>query len=154
MTTPSTLVTPLAAGKYNADRAIQDKRTYTVAAALAADTIIGVIPFKKGMHLAPNGLAIAWADLDDAGSATLDVGFAYTDNTTYADDPNAFFDGLDATAAGTEDEMLTAGVSFVCLETGAPEDGFITIALRDAAASKAGNVTVAAAFDYGNPQSA
>jgi hypothetical protein len=153
MTTPSIFAPGVTAtsGKEKQESVLIDKRTYNVPASTAADTIIGMIRFYKGMHLNLNTLGIAWDDLDDSGSATIDVGWAYDDNTTYADDPNGLIDGNDATSAGQSATLETTGIAWALLENGAPEDGWITIAIRDAATSKAGDVTVAASFAYGIP---
>lgn len=153
MTIPSILAPRAQAlsGKCRQEFVVTPKDTYIVPAATAANTIIGMIRFYKGMHLSLNSLGIAWDDLADAGACTIDVGWAYDDNTTYSDDPNGFIDGLNVTAAGVSATLAATGLSFCLLQKGAPEDGYITIQIKDAATSKAGAVTVAANIAYGNP---
>lgn len=153
MTTPSVMAyrANVNSAKYREEFGLLDKKTYEVPAATAADTIIGMIPFKKGMHMFPNSLNIVWADLDDVGACTIDVGWAYVTGSSATDDPNGFIDGLDATSAGGSATLAATGIAFVGLENGAEDDGWITIAIRDAATSKAGDVTVSVGVAYGIP---
>jgi len=153
MTVPSIIIPGASAlsGKANQETVVNGKGTYTVPAATAVDTPIGFIRFYKGMNLTLNSIGLVWDDLSDTGSTTLDVGFSYDDNTTYADDPNGFIDGLDATSAGNSATLAGTGIAFAGLENGAPEDGWVTVTVKDAVTSKAGNVTAMASFAYGNP---
>ncbi len=155
MTRP-TILAPCAqplSGKERQEFCLNAKDTYTVESGTAADSTVGMIRFYKGMHLDINSLGIAWEQLA-AATTTVDVGWAYDDNTTHADDPNGFFDGLDATAAGVDTDMLDTGKAFSLLENGAPEDGYITVTIRDAATDVEGDVTVSAGVSYGNPPQA
>lgn len=91
---------------------------------------------------------IAWDDLDDSNSATLDVGFASVDSNVTSDD-DALTDGLDATTAGTAKlikdhanygKQAWEFVSGQTSDPGGELDLYVT--LKDHAASKEGDVTV------------
>jgi len=61
-------------------------------------TIVGLIPFNKGFRMSVGGTQLAVGALGT--SVTIDIGYVYSDNTTYTNDPDAFASGLTVAAAG------------------------------------------------------
>lgn len=147
MTTPSILADTAGNAKVDRSGAVRSiKAAATVPASTAADTIVGMIRFNEGFSL--DQLAVVSADLDTATNVTLDVGYVYDDDTTYTNDPDAFFDGLDiAQDAGSRvwpvaDGLLT-GTGFT-----AEADGYIVVQTKGASTTTEGDITVKALFSY------
>ena len=115
-------------------------------ATTAADTIVGMIRFQEGFNL--DQLAVKAGDLDTATNVTLDVGYVYDDDTTYTNDPDAFFDGIDIVQdAGSvvwpvADGLLT-GIGFT-----AEADGYVVVQIKGAQTTTEGTVDVKALFSY------
>lgn len=147
MTTPTILADTAGTAKVDRSGAVRSiKAVAAIPDTTAANTIVGMIRFQAGFSL--DQLAITSDDLDAGTDLLLDVGYVYDDDTTYTNDPNAFFDGLDiAQDAGSvvwpiADGLLT-GTGFV-----AEADGYITVQLTDNAAEADGDITVKALFSY------
>lgn len=147
MTTPSILADTAGSAKVDRSGAVRsEKAIATIPAAAAADTIVGMIRFQEGFSL--DQLAVVSEDLDTAINVTLDVGYVYDDDTTYTNDPDAFFDGLDIVQdAGSvvwpvADGLLT-GTGFI-----AEADGYIVVQTKGAVTTTEGDVTVKALFSY------
>lgn len=147
MTTPTILADTAGNAKVDRSGAVRSIHAQaTVPNTTAADTIIGMIRFQKGFTL--DQLAIKSSDIDAGTTVLIDVGYVYDDDTTYTNDPNAFFDGLDiGQDAGSRvwpvaDGLLT-GVGFT-----AEADGYITVQLTDDAAEADGTIDVKALFSY------
>lgn len=147
MTTPSILADTAGNAKVDRSGAVRSiKAAATIPASTAADTIVGMVRFQAGFSL--DQLAVVSEDLDTATNVTLDVGFVYDDDTTYTNNPDAFFDGIDIVQdAGSvvwpvADGLLT-GTGFV-----AEADGYIVVQTKGASTTTEGDVTVKALFSY------
>jgi len=147
MTTPSIIADTAGNAKVDRSGAVRSIQAQAVIPNLtAANTIIGMIRIQKGFTL--DHLAIVSSDLDAGVNLLADVGYVYDDDTTYTNDLNAFFDGLDIPQdAGsrvwpTDDGLLT-GIGFT-----AEADGYITVQLTDNAVEADGTIDVKALFSY------
>ena len=120
------------------------RRTATIPAVTVVTTIIGMIPFQKGARVNYGGTQVLVADLDTATNVVLDVGFIYTDDTTFTNDPNAFIAGSAVAQAGGIDLFdATAGFTFV-----AEAEGFITITTSGGSTTTEGDITIDAIISY------
>lgn len=150
MTTPTLFSEggALRTAKFTPQGVLADKGTVTIPAATAADTIAGVIRFQTGCNIL--SLGVVSTDLDTATNVTLDVGFVYDSTVEGADNPDAFFDGIDIVQdAGsvvwpTADGLLT-GTGYVT--TGS---GWIVVQTKGASTTTAGTVTLQSTFSYDN----
>ena len=147
MTTPSILSNTADNAKVDRSGAVRSvSGQAAIADTTAAGTIVGLIRFQKGFNL--DQLAIKSSDMDAGTDLLLDVGYVYDDDTTYTNDPNAFFDGLDiAQDAGSvvwpvADGLLT-GVGFT-----AEADGYVVVQLTDNAVEADGTIDFKALFSY------
>lgn len=147
MTTPSILADTADNAKVDRSGAVRSiSGQAEIPDTTAANTIVGLIRFQEGFTL--DHLAIKSSDMDAGTDLLLDVGYVYDDDTTYTNDPNAFFDGLDiAQDAGSvvwpvADGLLT-GVGFT-----AEADGYIVVQLTDNAAEADGTIDFKALFSY------
>lgn len=147
MTTPTILADTAGNAKVDRSGAVRSiSGQATIPNTTAAGTYVGLIRFQKGFSL--DQLAIKSSDIDAGATVLIDVGYVYDDNTTYTNDPNAFFDGLDiGQDAGSRvwpvaDGLLT-GVGFV-----AEADGYIVAQITDDAAEADGTFDFKALFSY------
>lgn len=147
MTTPTIIADTAGNAKVDRSGAVRSIQAQAaIPNTTAANTIIGMIRFQAGFSL--DQLAIKCSDIDAGITVLLDVGYVYDDDTTYTNDPNAFFDGLDiGQDAGSRvwpvaDGLLT-GVGFV-----AEAPGYIVVQITDAAAGADGTIDVKALFSY------
>ena len=148
MTTPTILADTAGTAKVDRSGAVRSvKAVATLAASTAADTIVGMIRFQKGFSL--DHFAVVSDDLDTATNSTLDVGYVYDDDTTYTDDPDAFFDGIDIVqAASTSDVWPVADGNLVGVGFEAEADGYIVVQIKGAATDTEGDITMKALFSY------
>jgi len=107
-------------------------------------TIVGLIPFNKGFRFSLGGTQLAVAALGT--SVTIDVGYVYSDNTTYTNDTDAFASALTVAAAGgliVFDE--TVGLSAFTAEA----DGWVTVSIAGATTGSTGSIfgQIAAVYD-------
>ena len=76
------------------DGAMYSLKSVTTIPALTAGAVIaGAVRIKKGDRIL--GIQIKADDLDTGSAITLDVGIVYDDDSTYTNDVDGFFDGLD-----------------------------------------------------------
>lgn len=150
MTTPTIMSDVAAAGGTKGARVDRSgavrsqKGTAAVPSGAATGTIIGMIPFNKGMSL--QHLAVLSAALGT--SVTIDVGYVYTDNVTFTDAPAALVSASTVAAAGGSVVWpiaagLLVGTGFV-----AQGDGYLTIRTGGATTTTAGSVVVNALLSY------
>lgn len=99
------------------------RATVTVPASTTSGTVIGLIPFNKGASLEMDGV-LTTADLDTSTNVTFTMGFVYSDNVTYTNDPDAFITTSTALQSAAANVVFngTGGASFV-----AEADGWIAI---------------------------
>lgn len=147
MTTPAIIADTAYNAKVDRSGAVRSiSGTATIPNTTAANTIVGLIRFQKGFQL--DHLTIKSSDMDAGTDLLMDVGYVYDDDSTYTNDPNAFFDGLDigqdagSVAWPVADGLLT-GVGFE-----AEADGYIVVQLTDNAAEANGTIKFKALFSY------
>lgn len=123
----------------------QETHAVSVAAATATTTVIGLVPFRKGARFGYDS-TIHVADLDTGTDVTLDIGYVYSDDTTYTNDPNAFASAVTTAQAGgfvTFDEVT--GMTFE-----AEADGWIAVTVGGGATTTLGNITSQINLTYDN----
>lgn len=98
--------------------------------------VVGLAPFNKGESL-NYGSRIYAADIDTASAVTLDIGYVYSDNTTYTNVQDAFVAASTAGQAGGMIEMTSlAGMTW-----SAAADGWICATVRAASTGATGSLT-------------
>lgn len=147
MTTPTILADSAVNAKVDRSGAVRSiSGQATIPNTTAANTYIGLIRFQAGFSL--DMLAIKSSDMDAATDLLMDVGYVYDDNTTYTNDPNAFFDGLDiGQDAGSRVWPIADGLSTGVNWT-AEADGYIVVQMTDNAAEADGTIDFKALFSY------
>jgi len=119
-------------------------RTAAIPASTVVTTIIGMIPFQKGARVNYGGTQINVSDLDTGTDVVLDVGFIYTDNVTFTNDPNAFIVASTiAQGAGIDSFDGVAGFGFV-----AEAEGFIAVTTSGGSTTTAGTIEIDAIISY------
>lgn len=111
--------------------------TVTIPATTATDTVIGLVPFRKGFRMGVGGTQLAVADLDTSTNVTMNVGYVYKTGSTGTDDVDAFASLVTTPQAGgfiTFDEPTTA------LPWVAADDGWITVQIEGGATTTSGAV--------------
>lgn len=104
------------------DGAAKHVRTVaTIPAATAINTVVGLLPFNKGMKLAPYASSVLCGDADTGSTATIDIGWVYDLNGTYTNDTDGFLAASTAPQTGVA-AALTAAAGFAFEAEG---DGWI-----------------------------
>lgn len=147
MTTPSILSDKASQAKVDRSGAVRSEQaTATVPATTAADTYIGLHKFQKGFTL--DQLAVVSEDLDSATNVTLDIGYVYDDDSTYTNDPDAFFDGIDIVQDAGSVVWPVAGGLLAGEGFTAEGDGWIVARIKGAATTTEGDINSKALFSY------
>ena len=129
MTTPSIVPTGYAGDSTDFLHAKMDRSgamrivtgTVSVPAGTATDTIIGLVPFRKGAKFG-YGSRVYVGDMDTSTNVTADIGYVYDDNVTYTNVFNAFVSASTAPQTGGMMEMTSvAGMTWT-----AAADGWFT----------------------------
>jgi len=110
--------------------------TVTVPSGTAFTTIVGLTPFNKGARFTIGSTSVACGNFG-AASTTVDLGYIYSDNTTYTNNVDAWASAATAPQAGgfvSVDEV--DGISFV-----AEADGWIAVTINTANADAEGAIT-------------
>ena len=149
MTTPSIVPTGYAGDSTDFLHAKMDRSgamrivtgTVSVPAATATDTIIGLVPFRKGAKFG-YGSRVYVGDMDTSTNVTVDLGYIYDDNVTYTNVLGAFVAASTAPQAGGMMEMTAvAGMTWT-----AAADGWITTQVNAATTTTASltfNISIA-----------
>lgn len=122
-------------------RLVQD--SVSVPSGTTANSYVGLVPFNKGARFQINDKSI-YADNFGAGSTTLNVGYIYSDNTTYTNDVDAWASLSTAAQSGgfiTVDERQ--GLSFV-----AEADGWLAVQLIAADADATASIYFQVSVSY------
>lgn len=150
MTTPSIVPTGYAGDSSDYLKAKVDRSgavrvisgSVAIPASTATDTIIGLAPFEAGMKLG-YGSRVYVTDLDSSTNVTLDLGYVFSDNSTYTNVLDAFVAASTAPQAGGMIEMTnSAGMTF-----SAGGNGWIT-AQVNAATTTTGTIVFNLAVAY------
>lgn len=153
MTTPTVFATEAGSGypaKFTPQNNILHVSSYTVPAATADGTVIGMIPFQKNCSV-----AVGWvqsADLDTSTNVTLDVGYVYVTGSAGTDNVDAFLDGSTIPQAGGIASFPINGSVATATElstTPTADAGWFVVKIVGGATTTAGVVTLAMVFTYG-----
>jgi hypothetical protein len=103
-----------------------------------AATIIGLVPFNRGMRISPRASSV---ENDALGAGSVALGFVYDDNVTYTNNQTAFLAATGVTTAGVL--QPTTGATFV-----AAANGWVTATTSAATTSATGNLTASFVISY------
>lgn len=151
MTTPSTLAAEaLNPAKFTPQNNLTDFASYTVPAATASGTIIGMIPFQKGCRVVSGW--VQSADLDSSTNVLLNVGYVYVTGSAGTDNDDAFLASSTLPQAGGIATFPVASGASTATEistTGAADNGYFVIKIGGGATTTGGIVSLAMTFTYG-----
>lgn len=121
--------------------------TVALPAATATSTLIGLIPFNKGMKLCMGGSSVYSDDLDTSTNVTFNIGYTYYDSTTGTSNASGFVAGTTVPQSSGMIPFTASSGSSVGMTWTAAADGWITIT-NTAATTTTGNVLFNLAFAY------